>query len=149
LQIGNEAMENAIQLRHQHLVNLMLENVIIPRHPVGHHDERCSLLDEIPRHERVQAEGTGTIASAIVGLQLVDVEEVRACHQAVDTLEGSIQRGGGTAPLLILITLGKEATQGLAGGAIITESVGGSPKLGVASSQADRAVLGSEPAVEV
>jgi hypothetical protein len=40
-----------VELRHEHLMNLVLEYVIIPRHPIGHHDEGCPFLEEISRHE--------------------------------------------------------------------------------------------------
>ena len=46
LQVGDEAMKNAVQFRHQHLMDFVLENVVVPRHAVGHHDERGAVLDQ-------------------------------------------------------------------------------------------------------
>ena len=35
----------AVEFRHEHLVNLVLEDVVVPRHPVGHHHEGRAVLD--------------------------------------------------------------------------------------------------------
>ena len=75
LEIGDEAMQDAVEFRHEHLVDLVLEDVVVPGHAVGDHDERRAVLDEMPRHERVLAEGAGAVARAVFRGQFRDVEQ--------------------------------------------------------------------------
>jgi len=64
-EIGNEAVESAIELRDEHLMDLVLEDVIIPWHAVGDHDERSALLDKLPRHEGMLSEESRAVTGAV------------------------------------------------------------------------------------
>ncbi len=66
LEIVDEVKEDTIEFGDEHLMDLVLEHVVVPVHAVGDHDEWCSVLDEVPGHEGVLGKATWAIAFAIV-----------------------------------------------------------------------------------
>jgi len=54
--VVDEMEKHAVQLRHEHLVNLVLEDVVVQFMPLATHHERRAVLDEMPRHQRVLRE---------------------------------------------------------------------------------------------
>ena len=92
-------------------MNLVLEDVVVPRHPVRDHRERCAVLSQVPRHERVQSERAGSVTRAIFFRQLRQIEQVRARHQPLHFLEGRVLRGGVGALPLVLVFLREVTAQ--------------------------------------
>src|SRR5687767_8025826 len=79
-EIGDQTMEDAIQFRDEHLMDLMLEDVVVPGHSVGDHDEWRSLRDEVACHECVQPESPWPVPDAIFFREFGGVEKVGAGH---------------------------------------------------------------------
>ena len=73
-QIRDELMHDAIKVGHEHLMNLVIEDVAVPGHPIRDHHKRRAVLDEVARHERVQAECARAVFLFLLRRQLFEVE---------------------------------------------------------------------------
>jgi hypothetical protein len=51
--ILDKVKENPVQFRDKHLMDLMLEDMIVPVHAIGNHHERRTVFHKMPRHERM------------------------------------------------------------------------------------------------
>jgi len=54
-EIRDQLEQDPVQLGDQHLVDFVLEDVIVPAHAVGDHHKRRAMLHQVQRHERVLA----------------------------------------------------------------------------------------------
>src|SRR5690606_33512694 len=103
LEIADERVEDAVEVRDDHLIDLVLEDVRVPRHAVRHHDERRAVLDEVTREERVKTERAGTVTLAVALREPLEVEEVRALHEPAHALENRVLRPRRAARSLVRV----------------------------------------------
>ena len=143
------ACKIAVQLRHQHLVDLMLEDMVVPRHAVGHHHERRAFLHEVPRHERVQAKGAGTVTNAILFRQLCEVEKVRARHEPLHFFKDRVLRRGRLALAIVFELPRKKTPERVARLAVLRGGVGRAAELRVLAAEPHRRMFRPEPAREI
>ena len=94
-EVLGELEDDVIEIRHNHLVNLVIKDVAVPGHAVGDHDEGGAFLHEGAGEEGVLAESSGAVAVAVGLRDALEIEEVGAAHEAVDALEGGIPGAGG------------------------------------------------------
>ena len=141
-------MQNAVELGHEHLVDLMLEHVVVPVHAVRNHHERGPVFDQISRHQRVLREAPRAVAFAISGGEFVQVEQVCACRHAAHPLERGVLASGDRALAVALELRGEKPAQRFARFAIVRgnrlRSLRDEPR--VITAHTNRGVLGSEPA---
>ena len=147
LEIADEMEEDAIELRHEHLVDLVLEDMVVPVHAVGDHHERGAVLDEMPRHEGVLREAPRPVAFPITRGKPLDIEELGAGGQAPHPLEGGVLAAGNRAVPLALEARREKPPQRLARLTVVpADRIGGRvDELRVVAPQAHRGVLHAEP----
>ena len=94
-EILGELENDVVEVGNNHLVDLVVEDVAVPRHAVGDHDEGGSFFDESAGEEGVLAEGAGAVTVPVGLRDSFEIEEVGAAHQAVDSFEGGVPGSGG------------------------------------------------------
>ena len=80
LKVVDEVGDNAVYLGDEHLVDLVLEDMAVPGHAVGDHNKGRTVLHEVAGQERVEPKGAGAVALAVLGVDLIEIEEVGAAH---------------------------------------------------------------------
>ena len=129
-------------------MDLVLEDVIVPVHAVGHHHKRRPMLDQVPRHEGMLGKAPRPVALPVAGGEPLDVKQIGARCQPPHPLEGGILTASDRASSLALEPRREELPQRLAGLAVVSaEGIGGSlEELRVVAAEAHRGVLHAEPA---
>ena len=89
-EVVDEVEEYAVEFGHEHLVDFVLEDVVVPVHSVGDHDKWSAVFDEVPRHEGVLCEAAWTVPFAVFCGETFDVEEVSAGGEAFHPLKGGV-----------------------------------------------------------
>src|SRR5678815_1482173 len=107
-------MNDPVEIRHEHLINLVMKNVAVPGHAVGHHDEGGAVLDQMPGQQCVQAKCSRSVSLLVAGRELFQIEEVGAAHESLHPLEHGIVGTGGFALALVLVFSAEEPSQRLA-----------------------------------
>ena len=90
-----------------------MEHVAVPRHAIGNHHEGRAVLDQVPGLKGVLGEGSRAVAFAILGRELLEVEEVGTAHQSLDPLEHGILRRGRGRFSFVLVLPSQEPAQGI------------------------------------
>ena len=128
LEVFGELENDIVEIGDDHLIDLVIEDVAVPGHAVGDHDEGSSFFDKGAGEEGVLAESAGAVSVAVGLRDAFEIEEVGAAHEAVDALEGRVPGTGGGGLTVILVLLAEEFSEGFACFVIVlgdgVESVG-------------------------
>ena len=140
--------QHPIEFRHEQLVDLVLEDVVVPVHAVGHHHKRCAMFHQMPRHQGVLGEAARPVGLAISGRKLGDIEEAGAGRHSLHPLKRRVLAAGHTAVPVALIFGGEKFPQRFAGLAIVLRDGidSGVDELRVVAPEPHRGMLGAEPA---
>ncbi len=113
-EVFGELEDDVVEIGNDHLVDLVVEDVGVPRHAIGDHDEGGSFLDKGAGEEGVLAKGSGAVAVAVGLRDALEIEKVGATHEAVDAFEGGVPGTGGGGFAIILVFLAEELAEGFA-----------------------------------
>jgi len=146
-EVFGELEDDVVEVGDDHLVDLVVEDVAVPRHAIGDHDEGSTFLDKGAGEEGVLAESAGAVALAVGLRDALEVEKVGAAHEAIDAFKGGIPRTGGGGFAIVLVLFAEELAEGFAGLVIVfgdgVEFVGvGNLKF---AADADGGVFGTKP----
>ena len=146
--IVDEMKQHAIEFRHQHLVNLVLEDVVVPVHAVGDHHERRAVFHEMPRHERMLGKTSRAVTLAVPRWKFVYIEEICAGGHPLHALECGVLAAGDGAVAVALEFRGEKFPERLARLAIMlwNRFRGGFGEWRVISAESHRGVFSAEPA---
>src|SRR5437868_12194098 len=95
-------------------MNLVLEDVVVPIHAVGHHHEGRAVLHQVTRHQSVLGETAWTVSFAIARREFVHIKKLSARGHSLQAFEGCVLAAGHGTVVVALELSREEPPQTLA-----------------------------------